>query len=208
MLLVYKILRSHSFKGSWYFNRKFLNDKIFSKHIGIISKSDASFQTNGDGIFQLGPLSEALKAHCGMVVVTFLSLGKSCFITEMEIWKKEETFWGWEGMPKGGIKARNLIMGWWVPTPPLLVSSQVTRMHVGSQDLLSVAALPLYPCFTVWELRGGARSGREMLETDRGELEKKMLSYEAKVNQWHCIHSFICLMDIYWLLLQFSWVWD
>jgi len=55
MIPVYKILRSHSFKGSWYFNRKFLNDKIFSKHIGIISKSDASFQTNGDGIFQLKP---------------------------------------------------------------------------------------------------------------------------------------------------------
>lgn len=49
-----------------------------------MSKSDASFQTNGDGIFQLGALSEALKAHCGMAVATFLSLGKSCFITEME----------------------------------------------------------------------------------------------------------------------------
>lgn len=144
MIPVYKILRSHSFKGSWYFNRKFLNDKIFSKHLGIISKSHASFQTNGDGIFQLGALSEALKAHCGMVVATFLSLGKSSFITEMERenWKKEEAFWGWEMMQKGGRKARNLIMGWWVQTPPLLVSSRVTRMHVGSQDLLSQCWCP------------------------------------------------------------------
>lgn len=84
MILVYKILKNHSFKGSWYFNRKFFNDKIFSKHIGINSKSDASIQTNGDGIFQLGALSEDLKAHCGMVVATFSSLGKSSFITEIE----------------------------------------------------------------------------------------------------------------------------
>ena len=60
MILIYKGLRSHSSKGSWYFNRKFLNDKMFSRHMGSFLKVmlQSSFQTNGDGIFQLGALSE------------------------------------------------------------------------------------------------------------------------------------------------------
>lgn len=58
---MYKGLKSQSFKGSLYFNRTFLRNKKFSRHIGATLKMmlHIPFQNNGDGIFSVGAVLEA-----------------------------------------------------------------------------------------------------------------------------------------------------
>lgn len=173
MIPVYKILRSHSFKGNGILIGN-LNDKIFSKHLGSFLRVMLHFKPMGMVFFQLGALVWSPQSTLWNGGGNFLVSWKVFFYYRngKRIERRRKHSEGWEMMQKGEEKALNLIMGWWVQTPPLLVSSRVTRMHVGSQDLLSQCWCP--PLRLPYCLRDERRAQirREMLETDR-ELSRR-----------------------------------